>query len=693
MSIGLNIVGLLAEASPPLTREIFGNVPRAAQAVFYAVALVAVGLCFYGVVQRVRLWQMGTRKGARISPQLAIRRIVRDVLLQRRVWGRGAASVAHVLLFSGFVVLTIGTTLICIEHVLADLLGRGPRDPVFHKGVYFGVYEIVMDTFGVAFLAGCFMFLARRLRGVGSFARSPVDVGVLLLLIAIGVSGYLIEGLRIIREQTLSPGLSAVGYLCALGFSGAGIDQESATPIHFAFWWAHAAMALGFIAVVPFTRMMHSIAGAINLAIRDHSLGSMELVSIEEFEATGRIGVEKLVDFSYRQLIELDACVSCGRCEDSCPAFAVGKPLSPRNVVQDLVALMNTGAVDRNVHGDPIAAETLWSCTTCTACADVCPLGISPMRMITDMRRHLIGEGALRGSPAQALQKTERAGNPWGMAASDRLAWAKGLDLPVASETSNFDVLYWVGCAAAYDLRIQKVARCVVRLLQVAKVNFAVLGAEERCTGESARRMGDELLFQQLAGQNVETLTRRNVRRIVAHCPHCVNSLRNDYPQAGGNYQVLHHSELLNELIQQGRLPRIEGNQGSNGLITYHDPCYLARAAGQTQAPRNVLAASTNGAPNLDLVELPRNRRATSCCGAGGGRMWFDDAADARVGQDRVREIAETGAVQVAVSCPFCLIMLNDGLAAKKPDMRVRDIAEVLADAVLGPEVSGAGTP
>ena len=684
---GVYMVSLIAEAPKPLTREIFGNVPRTAQAVFYGVALFAIALWVYGVVRRVQLWRKGTRKGARISPQAAIRRIVRDVLLQRRVWGRGAASLAHVLLFSGFIVLTIGTTLICIEHVLADLLGRAPGNPVFHKGIYFGVYELVMDTFGVAFLAGCFMFLVRRVRGVGSFARGPVDLAILILLIAIGVSGYLIEGLRIIREQTPSPGLSPVGYLCAVAFGGAGVKQESVAPIHFALWWIHAVMALGFIALAPYTRMMHSIAGAVNLAIRDHSLGAMELVSIEEVEATGQIGVAKLADFSYRQLIELDACVSCGRCEDSCPAFAVGKPLSPRNVVQDLLAVMNAGNFDGNIHGAPIAAETLWSCTTCTACADVCPLGISPMRMITDMRRHLIGEGALRGSPAQALQKTERAGNPWGMAANERLAWAKGLDVPVASERGDFDVLYWVGCAAAYDVRIQKVARSFVRLLQAAKVNFAVLGTEERCTGESARRMGDELLFQQLAEQNVETLSRRKVRRIVAHCPHCVNSLRNDYPQAGGNYQVLHHSELLNELIEQGRLPRLDNNQGSKGVTTYHDPCYLARAAGVTEAPRNVLAASTNGSSNSNLVELPRNRRATSCCGAGGGRMWFDDAVDGRVGQDRVQEIVDTGAENVAVSCPFCLVMLNDGLAAKKPDVRVRDIAEMLADAVLGPEV------
>lgn len=703
---------LLAEVPRQLTREIFGNVPRWAQALFYLAAVVAVALWLYGVVGRVQLWRKGAHKGAGVRLPMAIGRLVRDVLLQRRVWGRGAASVAHVLLFSGFFVLAVGTTLICIEHVLADVLGRQAGDPVFHKGVYFGVYELVMDTFGVALLAGSGMFLVRRWRGVGSFARSPADVVILLLLIVIGASGYLVEGLRIIREQTPSPGLSPVGYLCAVTFASAGVGPESVAPIHFALWWGHAALALGFIALMPYTRMMHSIAGALNLAIRDHSLGAMELVSMEEFEATGQIGVAKLTDFTYRQLIELDACVSCGRCEDSCPAFEAGKPLSPRNVVQDLAAVMSTRMMDRNVHGEPgaaalavVAAETLWSCTTCAACVDVCPLGISPMRMITDMRRHLIGEGALRGSPAQALQKTERAGNPWGIAAHDRLAWAKGLNVPLAGDRRDFEVLYWVGCAAAYDVRIQKVARSFVRLLQAASVNFAVLGSEERCTGESARRMGDELLFQQMAGQNVETLARRGVRRIVAHCPHCVNSLRNDYPQVGGHYEVVHHSELLAELIEQGRLPRapvggvadanrsnkLSGDIGvgeASHSLTYHDPCYLARVGGETEAPRNVLAASANGSPGAKLVELARNRRATSCCGAGGGRMWFDDSPEQRVGQSRVREIVESGVANVAVSCPFCLIMLGDGLAAQKPDVRVRDIAEVLADAVLGPEAA-----
>jgi Fe-S oxidoreductase/nitrate reductase gamma subunit len=671
----------------PLTREIFGNISGWSQTLFYCLALIAVASWVWGVWRRVRLWRQGRPPGARIDWGLALRRLARDVLLQGRLWGRRhAASIAHVLLFSGFIVLFIATILIGIEHWLADLLGREPTDPVFHKGVYFGVYELVTDAFGVALIAGCVMFLVRRAGTGGSFARRPADIGILVALISIAVTGYVVEGLRIIQANTPLAGLSPVGYLCAKLFATAGVTADSAGSWHFGLWWLHVVLSLGFIALMPYTRLMHSIAGTVNLAIRDHALGVMRPVSIEEVEATGKIGAATLGDFSSRQLIELDACVSCGRCEDACPAFEAGKPLSPRNVVQDLVAVMNTANFERNVHGELIAAETLWSCTTCGACPEVCPLGISPMRMITDMRRFLVGEGALRGSPAAALQKTDRSGNPWGLPATDRLAWAKGLDVPMASEHSHFDVLYWVGCAAAYDRRVQKVARSVVRLLKAANLNFAVLGNEERCTGESARRMGDEFLFQQLAGQNVETLSKHKVRRIVTHCPHCLNSLRNDYPQMGGRYEVIHHSQLLAELVADGRLRPQADVSATQASVAFHDPCYLARASGVTVAPRQVLAASSASSRALPIIELPRHGRQTACCGAGGGRMWFDDAPRERVGRGRVQEIAASGAETVAVACPFCLIMIGDGMAAQKPTVNVRDIAEVLAESILGPE-------
>ena len=679
-----------AAANALLTREIFGNIPPWAKTAFYIVATLSVAAWAFGIWRRVRLWRLGRPSETPLSARLIVTRLVRDVLLQGRFRGRPVASLAHVLLFSGFVVLLIGTTLVSIEHVLADLLGRHANDPVFHKGFYFGVYELLTDTFGLAFLSGCFLFLIRRLRGVGSFAKTPADVGILVLLIAIGITGYIVEGLRIVQAETPLPGLSPVGYLSAVFFRSLGIQTAGAAKIHFALWWVHAILALGFIACIPYSRLLHSLAGTVNLAISDHKLGTMSLIPLSQVEETGQIGVTTLADFSQLQLVELDACVSCGRCEDACPAFEAGKPLSPRNVVQDLFRGINSSGVTTNVHSELIDAETLWSCTTCGACPTVCPLGVSPMRMITDMRRSLIAEGGLRGSPATVLQKTARVGNPWGLSAGDRMNWARGLDVPVASVDSQFEILYWVGCAAAYDPRVQKIARSVVRLLKHAEVNFAVLGSKEKCTGETARRMGDELLFQELAEQNVATLTQHRVRRIVAHCPHCLNSLRNDYPQVGGNYEVVHHSQLLAELVAAGRLQAVDNN-GEPQSITYHDPCYLARNSGIVAEPRAVLGSAAYKSydrRDLPIIELPRNREQTSCCGGGGGRMWFDDQPANRIGQSRVKEIAATGADIVAVSCPFCMIMLGDGMAAEKPEMRVRDIAEILAESVLGPESS-----
>ncbi|REJ70352.1 MAG: 4Fe-4S dicluster domain-containing protein [Planctomycetota bacterium] len=691
---GLLVPTLLAESEPlaadgPLMREVFGNIPPASKLVFYLLALVSLATFGYGIYRRVRLWRMGRPAADRLELGAVVNRWLRDVLFQRRIWGRGLASLAHVLLFGGFVVLLIGTTLIAVEHILAGAVGRPASDPIFHKGLYYAIYEVTLDAFGIFFLVGCTMFLVRRVRNPGSIGRNSTDYVVLVTLIVIGVTGYLLEGLRIIHAATPSPGVSFVGLLCARMFEAGGIDRAAAGLWHWSLWWLHAVLALGFIAAMPYTRLLHALAGTLNLPAQTKQLGKLVPVTMEEVEETGLVGVGNLTDFSRRELMALDACVSCGRCEDACPAFEAGKPLSPRDVVQDLrghMSLVGAGADGASLHGDVIEAETIWSCTTCTACIDVCPLGIRPMDYLTDMRRYLIGEGSLRGAPANSLQKSQRVGNPWGLPPEERFDWAEGLEVPTVAERPDFEVLYWVGCAASYDRRVRNIARSVVRLLQAAEVNFAVLGNEERCTGESARRMGDEFLFQELAMQNVETLAQHNVRKIVAHCPHCLNSLRHDYPQMGGNFEVIHHSQLLRELVDAGRLPLVDegtpADAAAREAVTFHDPCYLARVGGTTEEPRELVQLAVGGANAnaTTITEMPRNRRQTACCGGGGGRMWFDDAVDERVGQSRVAEALATGADTVAVSCPFCLIMLSDGVKAQDAQTQVRDIAEMLAD-------------
>src|SRR6266550_998807 len=660
-----------------LTREIFGNVSDTSKLWFYGLSLVSTGVLALGIARRARRWRIGKPDTERLSWGAGLSNLWKFVLLQRRVPGHGAAGAAHILLFGGFVVLSIGTGLIGVEHVMEKLLGHEATNPVFHKGLYFAVYEVVMDMAGVALLVGCGFFAYRRWKRPPEIGHEWLDWLILAFFAIIGMTGYVLEGLRIVREQTPMAGVSFVGVLFARLFQSAGMTATGASSWHIAVWWFHAVLALTLIALFPYTRLLHGIAGTVRLAAGVERLGRLSPVSIEQVEETGEIGVSRVEQFKRWQLVELDACVSCGRCEQECPAFEAGKPLSPRNVVQDVLRHFETvatvpafGRARRNdlaapaLVGEVILDETLWACTTCSACVDVCPLGISPLGFIMDMRRSLVADGKLRGSPAQALQKTGRTGNPWGMPAGDRMAWADGLRVPNVQENPDCEVLYWVGCAAAYDRRLQKVARSVVKLMQAAEVNFAVLGNAEGCTGEAARRMGDELLFQQLAGRNIETFERFGVRqggkRIVSHCPHCVNSFRQDYPQLGANLEAIHHTEFLDELVRSSQL-KVSADKsatagGETASVTYHDPCYLARVQNVTAAPRALLSQVVG--PN-GIIEMARHGRQTSCCGAGGGRMWFDDTADKRVGQSR---IAETLADALPQDAKTALPESTDGL-------------------------------
>ena len=697
---------LATDIGPQPMREILGNVPSSSRWIFALLATISLGCFFWGCWRRIRIWRLGRRAAARIPLRLAAMRFVREIVLQKRVRGRGIASVGHLLLFSGFSVLLIGTFLIAVEHLLADLLGRPANHPVFHYGLYYIIYEFVLDTFGLALIVGCLILLVRRFARPKSLDHRPLDIVVLLCLLFLGISGYFVEGLRILLADTEQSGCSFVGLATARLLAVAGIDKPSSSPMHLLLWWLHAIPALVFVAAFPYTRLLHSIAGSLNLLSEPESLGQMIPVSLQEVEETGRVGVGRAVDFSRERLLHLDACVACGRCEEACPAYEAGKPLSPKAIVQDVrqhidaqpfaalarLACSDEGELNSALHGDVISAETLWSCTTCAACVDVCPLRVSPLGMITDMRRYLIGEGELRGAPAMALQKTQRSGNPWGLPQQDRFDWANGLDVPTVKSVPDFEYLYWVGCAASYDRRVQRVARSMVWLLTQANVRFAVLGPEERCTGESARRMGDEFVFQELAETNIEVLKEHAVHKIVTHCPHCLNSLQNDYSQLGGDYEVVHHSVLLASLIESGRLPKTSRTVAEK--ITYHDPCYLARTGGVTEPPRELIQIATgSGDQRGEIAEMPRHARETSCCGAGGGRMWFDDSADERIGRSRVAEAVDTGADTVAVSCPFCLIMLKDGIADAGSELEIRDVAEILA-ASLGYEqgASASGT-
>ena len=680
------------------TRETFGNIPHSSQIVFYCLTVVTMAVFAYGIWRRFKLWRQGAPIGvkqlvvgnlkqicARLKPGL--RRLLVEGLGQQRVRGRGLPSWAHGLLFAGFMMLFLGTTMLEIDH-----LSSGISEALhFHKGTYYVIYEFTLDVFGLLFLIGCILFLWRRTRRPSSVGHKATDWYVLGSFIAIGVTGYLLEGLRMAWQQPtgISAQCSPVGLLIAQSFSG--LSNTAARSAHFTVWWLHAFLVFGFIASIPYTRLMHFITGPMNLFLAQPVLGKLMPVSMEEVEKTERIGVSAITHFNQQQLLSLDACMECGRCEDACPAFATDKPLSPKKVVQDLKWLMTLSLTPRAtdsssplpaLHDDTIHAETLWSCTACTACVQVCPVRIDPLTLITDMRRNRVGEGELSGTAATALRRMQSSSNPWGLPAAERANWSEGLGAPTARENPNFEVLYWIGCAGSYDRRAQRVARAVVKLLKHAGVNFAILGREEKCTGESARRLGDEFLFQELAQANIATLAKYNVRKILAHCPHCLNSLLKDYSQFGGQYEVIHHTQFISQLIKDGRL-KIPGptGQSDTGSVTYHDPCYLARVNGIHEAPREVLRTALGASSSPpDFREMLRNREKTFCCGAGGGRMWMEEDPKQRVSTVRAKEALATGAKTVAVGCPFCLTMITDGVAAQDSSARVLDVAEILAE-------------
>ncbi len=695
------------------TRETFGNVPHGSVVLFYCLTVGTLAVFAYGLWRRFKLWRRGVPIGvreliagnfqqifAKLKP--GFRRLLTEGLGQKRVRGRGLPSWAHVALFAGFMMLFLGTTLLELDH-----LASGISDALkFHKGTYYVIYEFTLDVFGVLFLAGCVLFFWRRTRRPASVGHRATDWYVIISFLAIGITGYLVEGLRIVwqRPTGIAANCSPVGLWISHWFSG--MTEASARSAHLVFWWLHAALVFGFIASIPYTRLLHIIAGPLNLFFARPELGRMVAVSMEEVEKTERIGVSAIEHFNQQQLLSLDACMECGRCEEACPTFATAKPLSPKKVVQDLKALMSLNLTfsgsagtlageafqgqlagkgagapkPRGLHEETIQPETLWSCTACSACVRVCPVRIDPLTLITDLRRNRVGEGTLSGTAATALRRMQSSGNPWGLPAAERANWSEGIGAPTVKENPDFEWLYWIGCAGSYDRRAQRVARAVVKLLKQANVSFAILGREEKCTGESARRLGDEFLFQELAQANIATLARFKVRKIITHCPHCLNSLLKDYPQFGGNYEVIHHTQFLERLLAEGRL-KTDGPPSGDG-ITYHDPCYLARVNGIHESPRDALKAALGGASSTasEIREMPRNREKTFCCGAGGGRMWMEEDPKKRVCSLRAGEALATGAKTVAVGCPFCLTMMTDGVAAQSDSARVMDVAEILAE-------------
>lgn len=651
-----------------VTREVFGNVAPWMQVAFYGLMTLSMAVLVWRVVMRARLWARGVPGGFERDWRLWVRRLMVFAVGQKRVHRKSIGAVMHVLLSSGFVVLTIGTTLLMIAHA-------GPVD--FHVGWYYLFYELTMDVFGAGFIVGCGMALYRRaFRRPRTLGHRLNDWLLLGSLMALGVTGFVLEALRL--HYTRVPDEVARWSIVAWALDKTllqGMSLEAAKTLHLNSWWIHVVLVAGFFMGLPVTRFLHVIVGPMNIATRpERAMGALAPLSLEEVERSGQVGISAVTQFNRQQLLSLDACMECGRCEEVCPAWASGKPLSPKALVVDLRNAMAGRDQDKPLIGGVIKTETLWACTMCQACVVECPVLIGHVDFISDMRRHLVGEGEIAGPPAKAMGHIGKQSNPYGRPARERMAWAADMQVPTVEANPGFEYLLWLGCSVSYDPRAQKVARALVQLFQQASLNFAVLGQKERCSGDPARRLGDEFLFQDLARSNSETLNAHQVRKIVTPCPHCMNSLANEYGEFGGKFQVQHHTQLLAELVDAGRL---KPARPSHGSIAIHDPCYLARANNDVQSIRLVAAAA-----GARIQELPRHGKKTSCCGAGGGRMFFDETPNQRVSKGRADEVLASGATRLATGCPFCLNMMTDAMASAPAEksIPVADIAEILLE-------------
>lgn len=685
------------------TREIFWNISFPGQVVFYVLTVLALGLFGYGVYLHVRRITAGKRVPApwgsvlsRLGGSLALI-VTNRVLLRRHPLG----GVMHLCIMWGMIVLFVGTVIISIEYDLFQKILK------MEHGIWFGRfflgYEMVLDFFGLVLVVGLVLALIRRyLIRRPQLNRGTTDWVLPVWLLAVSVTGFLVEGLRLAAlEGQLEYGAqwSPVGFVVSTLWAGVGTD--AIRYLHTGFWWIHSALALAGVACVPFVpKVMHVITAGINVVLRDmRPQGRLAPLDVEgAFERDEVLGADKPADLTRKDFLDIAACTECGRCELNCPAAIAGKPLSPREIILGLRRQINDEHRAFHKHGDSkrileawIRPESIEACTTCMACVEACPAFIDPLGKILEIRRcEVMMHDRYPDTFGEVFSGTEKRGNPWNEHPTARLDWAKGLEIRTMAEVAeageSIEFLFWVGCSAAFDPRNQKIARSLVRILNKAGVSFAVLGEEERCTGDPARRMGHEYLFQVQAEANVEMFAEYGVKKILTLCPHCYNTFKKDYPDFGGDYEVNHHTELIRQLVAEDR---IKLEHAVKGTAVFHDSCYLGRHNRIFEAPRDILKRIQG----LSMVEMERTREFGMCCGAGGGLTWIEEEPGHRVNDRRVEQARaalaggpKQGPDILATACPFCMTMMEDGLAAGETGILDRDIAELVAEA-MGLEV------
>jgi Fe-S oxidoreductase/nitrate reductase gamma subunit len=643
------------------TRQLYWNISW--HWLLYPLLVVAVALFAYGFYRRWRLWQQG-KPGRR---QHQFWRGVSDIVTfgfgHRRIASEAYPGVMHIFIFWGAALLFFATIIVALQ---ADLGAS-----VFDGDLYLFI-KATANAFGLLVLAGLAMAAWRRYIVRPPRLDNRADDAVTLALLAvIIITGFLIEGARMAAVPDPWGQWGFVGYWLSGPFASA-LTPSGLLVFHEALWWFHLALVFGLIAYLPYSKLFHLLLAPANQFMRARGpVGVAELIDFDD-EGVESYGISSLPELQRKTLFDTDVCLRCGRCHDACPATASGKHLDPKAEIQDLRGFM-VAPGGRALIGEVIPENDLWSCTTCRACEQACPVFVGHVDKTLEMRRNLVlMESRFPPQARLIFDNMEVNGNPLGESALIRGEYLSGLGVPTLAQRPDVEVLYWPGCSGNLDVRSQKVSAALVGLLQAAGVSFATLGNEEKCCGEPARRLGNEYLFQTLARGNIEVLAGYGPRKIVTQCPHCFHTLKHEYRQLGAELEVVHHTDFLAGLVTSGRL-NLQPTERKR--VAYHDSCYLGRYNGLYGQPRSLLKAA-----GLELIELPRHGAKAFCCGGGGGHMWLEEDEGERINNLRTDELLSVSPEVAAVACPYCLTMLRDGVDARQAGDRVRvmDIAEIL---------------
>jgi len=601
------------------------------------------------------------------------------------------AGIMHAIIFWGFLVISLRTI---------TLFGMGFFQNFtlpFLQGLSGILYNITLNIFSLLVTLACSYALYRRFSGnITRITKSTEGVIILCIIISLMLTDFVFEGAHAALHHTSTPRGAFVGQFLNLIFLGwnpyllKGLEGIS--------FLVHIALILSFLNFLPYGKHFHIITGIPNVFFKNlKPYGQLTALNFEDQNLT-TYGNDRIEQFSWKNYLDWFSCTECGRCQDSCPAYNSDKPLSPKELTISLRNFLyrkqakllahyqgKEGVLDElgfiadntPLLGDNILHETLWSCTTCRACEEACPVFIEYVQEIVDMRRNLVMvKGEFAPEVQNVMVNMERNYNPWGIGYTERGSWAKGLGIPTFAENPNVEYLYFAGCAANFDDRNKKVALSLSKILKDAGVSFGILGMEEKCTGDSARRLGNEYLAQSLMKENIATFDKYKIKKVITSCPHCFNSIKNEFPQFGGNYEVVHHTELLAQLIAT---KKVKPTKSVSKKVVYHDSCYLCRYNEVYDAPREILKSI----PGVEVVEAELSKSMGRCCGAGGGRMWMEEKTGKRVNHMRLADLKETKATVAATACPFCKIMITDAINDTKSDaMRSQDIVEILAESV-----------